>query len=63
MCRVNPYGEFYYDGISLAPYEVMFVKVKGVLLANDWSYARIAAKYDDWITTQVGAGTCLCLRH
>ena len=60
---MNPYGEFYYDGISLAPYEVMFVKVKGVLLANDWSYARIAAKYDDWITTQVGAGTCLCLCH
>lgn len=25
--RVNPYGESYYDGISLTPFEVMFVKV------------------------------------
>ena len=25
--RVNPYGENYYDGISLTPFEVMFVKV------------------------------------
>ena len=26
--RINPYGEFYNDGISVNPYEVMFVKVK-----------------------------------
>ena len=26
--RVNPYGEYYNDGVSLNPYEVMFVKVK-----------------------------------
>ena len=51
--RVNPYGENYYDGISLNPFEVMFVKVKGVLLQNDWSYARVAKKYDEWMTMQV----------
>ena len=50
--RVNPYGENYYDGISLNPFEVMFVKVKGVLLQNDWSYARVAKKYDEWMTMQ-----------
>ncbi|KAK9808733.1 hypothetical protein WJX72_002733 [[Myrmecia] bisecta] len=50
--RVNPYGENYYDGITLSPYEVLFVKVKGVLLQNDWSYARFAKKYDEWITQQ-----------
>ena len=26
--RLNPYGERYNDGVSLNPYEVMFVKVK-----------------------------------
>ncbi len=50
---MNPYGENYYDGISLNPFEVMFVKVKGVLLQNDWSYARVAKKYDEWMTMQV----------
>lgn len=50
---MNPYGESYYDGISLTPFEVMFVKVKGVLLHNEWSYARTAIKYDEWYTERV----------
>ena len=50
---MNPYGESYYDGISLTPFEVMFVKVKGVLLHNDWSYARIAVKYNEWYSERV----------
>mmetsp|Transcript_12697 Transcript_12697/g.38289 ORF Transcript_12697/g.38289 Transcript_12697/m.38289 type:complete len:419 (-) Transcript_12697:2891-4147(-) len=54
--RVNPYGEMYYDGISLSPYEVMFVKVKGVLLANDWSYSRYGVKYGQWMDEQMDKG-------
>jgi hypothetical protein len=54
--RVNPYGESYYDGISLTPFEVMFVKVKGVLLHNEWSYARTAIKYDQWYTERAKKG-------
>lgn len=26
--RANPYGEFYLDGVSLNPFEVLFVKVR-----------------------------------
>ena len=44
MCRVNPYGENYYDGITIDPFEVIFVKVKELLLERDWSYAVHAAK-------------------
>ena len=51
--RVNPYGEHYYDGISLNPFEVLFVKTKGVLLGNDWSYSTLATKYDQWMAAQV----------
>eukprot|EP00891_Asterochloris_glomerata_P006722 jgi/Astpho2/6722/Aster-06741 len=49
---VNPYGEHYYDGISLNPFEVLFVKTKGVLLGNDWSYSTLATKYDQWMAAQ-----------
>lgn len=52
-CSINPYGEHYYDGVSLNPLEVMFVKTKGVLLGNDWSYSLLAAKYDEWLAQQV----------
>ena len=54
-CRVNPYGEHYYDGISLNPFEVLFVKTKGVLLGNDWSYSTLATKYDQWMAAQVSS--------
>ena len=53
MYRVNPYGENYYDGITIDPFEVIFVKVKELLLERDWSYAVHAAKYDKWLEDQV----------
>lgn len=31
-CRANPYGEHYLDGISLNPFEVLFVKARAVWL-------------------------------
>lgn len=51
--RVNPYGEYYYDGITIDPFEVMFVKVKDLLLERRWSYALQASKYDAWMAEQV----------
>ncbi|NBU65380.1 MAG: hypothetical protein EBS29_12910 [Chloroflexia bacterium] len=51
--RVNPYGEHFYDGISLHPFEVMFVKVKEKVLVNDWEFAILAKKYEEWMTHQV----------
>lgn len=53
-CRVNPYGENYYDGITIDPFEVMFVKVKALLLERGWSYAVHASKYDAWLANKVG---------
>ena len=65
---MNPYGEHYYDGISLNPFEVLFVKTKGVLLGNDWSYSTLATKYDQWMsakvcTLQQTAHNVLCLYY
>lgn len=37
-----------YDGVSLHPYEVLFVKVKGFMLDAQWSSALTAVKYDAW---------------
>lgn len=51
--RANPYGEHYLDGISLNPFEVMFVKVKGRLLDSGWSFAAQAAKYTEIMKGQV----------
>lgn len=50
--QANPYGEHYYDGISLNPFEVMFVKVKERVLQNDWSFAVQAQKYTTWMEAQ-----------
>lgn len=51
---VNPYVELHYDGISLNPYEVMFVKVKGILLGLGWTSMQYAVKYGHWMDQQVG---------
>ena len=53
VCSTNPYGEMYYDGISIDPFEVMFVKVKEILIKQGWIYAVRARQYDAWLTEQV----------
>ena len=50
LCRMSPYGEPFYDGISLEAMEVMFVKVKERFLEMKWSYAMHAQHYDKWST-------------
>ncbi|KXZ52810.1 hypothetical protein GPECTOR_8g196 [Gonium pectorale] len=46
--RLSPQSELTYDGLSLDPMEVMFVKVKQALLLRNISYALKADKYDKW---------------
>ncbi|GFR43780.1 hypothetical protein Agub_g4894 [Astrephomene gubernaculifera] len=46
--RYSPQSELTYDGISLDPLEVMFVKVKQLLLQRNVTYALKAARYDTW---------------
>lgn len=50
--KANPYGEHYYDGISLNPFEVLFVKVKEKVVQNEWSFAMEAIKYGQWMEQQ-----------
>lgn len=52
----NPYGEYYYDGISLNPFEVLFVKMKEKALRNEWPFSIQAAKYTKWMRQQEGGG-------
>ncbi|GLC37809.1 hypothetical protein PLESTM_000650400 [Pleodorina starrii] len=47
--RSTPQSELTYDGITLDPLEVMFVKVKEFLLQRNVSYALKAAQYDTWL--------------
>ncbi len=46
--RSGPQSDLLYDGISLDPHEVMFVKVKEVLLERNSTTALKAAKLDTW---------------
>ncbi len=52
---MNPQGEGYYDGISLDPLEVMFVKFKRVLVQNKWANVLQARKYHEWMSSQVSS--------
>ncbi|PNW75479.1 hypothetical protein CHLRE_12g528300v5 [Chlamydomonas reinhardtii] len=46
--RSSPQSDLTYDGISLDPYEVMFVKVKDAMLYRNVSFALKAAKLQEW---------------
>ncbi len=52
-CRVNPYKEGSFDGMSLNPLEVMFVKMKGSLLDQGSSAATTVQTLDRWMQHQV----------
>jgi hypothetical protein len=52
-CRYGPTGEYYNDGISLDPLEVMFVKVKSHMLDNHVSVSKKAVRYEQWQREQV----------
>ncbi|KAK9810073.1 hypothetical protein WJX72_004380 [[Myrmecia] bisecta] len=48
----SPYAEHHYDGLSMDPLEVVFVKVKSYLLDLKWTGSTKAAKYDRWVTAR-----------
>ena len=53
--RENPYKENSFDGVSLNPLEVIFVKVKGYLLELEWTTPTLADAVDRWMHHQVCA--------
>ncbi|KAL4452719.1 hypothetical protein ABPG75_008381 [Micractinium tetrahymenae] len=50
--RVRPDAEWTYDGISISPYETVFVPVSLGPAQSDWSYVRQAVKYSAWHEAQ-----------
>ncbi|KAK9829758.1 hypothetical protein WJX72_007700 [[Myrmecia] bisecta] len=54
--RISPVGEFYYDGTTVSPFEVMFVVVDLVAVENEWSHAKHAQLFETWLKQQE-AGT------
>ena len=53
LCRLDPIGEFFYDGSTLNPFEVMFVPMNSMIVENNWSFARQASLYQKWLNEQV----------
>lgn len=45
--------EWRYDGISVNPFEIMFVPMDLVVVENGYTYAKQAAVYDAWLSLQV----------
>lgn len=52
-CRLNAVGEFFYDGTTISPFEVVFVAMNTLIVENNWSFARQAAIYQEWLQLQV----------
>ena len=50
---MDPRSEFKYDGLSVHPYEVMFVPMSTIAIENGWSFAKLAAQYETWMSLQV----------
>jgi hypothetical protein len=47
--RVPADLEKHYDGISIHPYEVLFVPIKSTYAAAQWSYSEMADRYEKWL--------------
>ena len=56
--RINPTGEMYFDGITLGPYEVLFVKMKRLMLEGRTPGSINALRYADWMSASVSASSC-----
>lgn len=57
LCRLNAVGEFFYDGTTISPFEVVFVAMNTLVVENNWSFARQAAIYQAWLQSQVRSCT------
>jgi hypothetical protein len=47
--KVRPDGELTYDGISLSPFETLFVPVNDGAVMSGWTAAKTAEKYESWM--------------
>lgn len=57
--RVPPEYEMHYDGISLNPYETIFVPVHSTSAAVQWSYVEQADRYEKWQDMHLRQGEAL----
>lgn len=51
--RINPTGEMYFDGITLGPYEVLFVKLKRLMVEGRTPGSTNALRYSNWMSASV----------
>ncbi|KAK9859802.1 hypothetical protein WJX84_008350 [Apatococcus fuscideae] len=54
---VNPTGENHYDGMSLDPLEVLFVKMKAHIRQLGWPNANQAQHYQEWKTSRLAGAS------
>ncbi|KAL3146682.1 hypothetical protein ABBQ32_000910 [Trebouxia sp. C0010 RCD-2024] len=47
---INPTGEMYFDGITLGPYEVLFVKLKRLMVEGRTPGSTNALRYSNWMS-------------
>ena len=52
---MTPGREFYYDGIAISPFEVMFVPMDTIAVENGWSFAKLASVYASWLSLQASS--------
>lgn len=50
--KLNPVGEFFYDGTTISPFEVVFVAMNTLVVENNWSFARQSSIYQEWLRLQ-----------
>lgn len=46
---INPTGELYFDGMTLGPYDVLFVKLKRLMLEGQTPGTTTALRYQNWM--------------
>lgn len=54
--RVPPDLERHYDGISINPYEVLFVPIKSSYASSQWSFVEMADRYEKWLDLHLRKG-------
>lgn len=57
-CRVRPDAEMTYDGVSVTPYEVVFVPVSTGSILNNWTFVEQAVQYQRYLEQQVRNMAC-----
>ena len=51
--RINPTGEMFFDGVTLGPYDVLYVKMKSLMLEGKTSGTTKALQYQGWMDSVV----------